>query len=193
MRRARVHNVKAHFRVEGEEAREIPEELVQRQRHGNLCITWILPQPEDCPNRKFIVFDGCSVVSVTGLCDFDALERSASDYCQHLGQTLVSDSIAVDNCTVSGKLVNVDRRLLTRVAVGFRPSLTDANEVTVSARTRNFPGLLIRTRRKCEERRGTLTLFTTGKFVVLGSRGWSDIDGIVEATKRLLRGHGWSG
>ena len=149
------------------------------------------PQPARCPNRKFIVFDRCDLVSVTGLCGFEAVEHAALEYCNVFDRRVVEGSVRVDNCTASGELPNVDRRLLTQLAAAYRSSPRD--ELTVSARTRNFPGLLIRTRKRCRNHRGTLTLFTTGKFVVLGAKSQQDIDGLVAATLELLHRYGWRG
>ena len=128
---------------------------------------------------------------MTGLCGFEAVERSALEYCNVFDHRVVKGSVRVDNCTASGELPNIDRKLLTQLAGAYKSSPRD--ELTVSARTRNFPGLLIRTRKRCRRHRGTLTLFTTGKFVVLGAKSQKDIDGLVAATLELLHRYGWRG
>ena len=177
-----VHNVKGRFRAH---KYSLPRQVDDRSRFGNFCV-------REHEHYKYIVFDGSEEINVTGVRNFEQLHDAAQLFVVEYGGEVDADSLVVDNSTASGRLPDISRALLARVARGHQLCLKD--EFSLSVRTRHFPSIVLRPRRRWErERRATITLFTSGKFIAVGGKNWQQITAGVEQLLALLQRNGYGG
>ena len=168
-----------------------------------------------CPSRNFVihrhpsdnvtftVFANSRWVNVTGVKSFGFVEYCAKEFCEKFELEYEEDSIIVDCTTAIGSLNNVERRDLTLMSIEYnRLQQRDNLPYIISARTKTFPSLLFRPRvgactsiDEVEEdipiARPSLTLFTTGKFVILGGRSQEEILATFSAVTRFMLILGW--
>ena len=138
---------------------------------------------------KYSVFANSTSVNVTGLTKFSDLGLAAETFCRHFGVALEPLSKTIDNSTVVGELIGVNRELLTKVASREAPKeeadFDDvANAFVVVARTRWFPSIHLRPNKNYpqwvdESEPNVLascTVFPTGKIVILGAKCIEDAE-----------------
>lgn len=188
-----LHNIKARFRVD----------------KPITAFAQVLGQPRSVHNFTvhrgrgrvtFTVFESSQWVNLTGVRRWHQLLEEARIFCREFGLALVEDSIIVDTTTSAGNLPNVDRSLLSRLAIDYRSSARSC-PFSIGVRTENFPSLHFRQRKRyrCETQdpservRPSLTLFTTGKFIILGAKTRSQILNTFEGVTDWLHSQGWIG
>lgn len=196
IQRVRVFNIKARFRVhkpiEGCASfngvhRSVNNFTVKKKgKHGeNIAITAFL-------NSRW--------VNIAGVRTYNDIFKYGRDFCVEHDVTLLPSTVRIDSTTAVGFLPNVDRPLLTRLAFKHKDYPTEG-VFSVSARVDNFPSLHFRRRggRVLRGRRGkrtpglpSFTLFTTGKFTVLGARNCEEINETIKAAVGWLQERGWT-
>lgn len=192
----RLHNIKARFQVDAP-VRGFAQILGKPRPVNNFTVHRKLGSDK----VVFTVFDNSRWINVTGVCHFDRLATEAESFCREFSLSLTPDSIRVDSTTATGVLPNVDRSLLSRLAIEYRRDQHRC-PFAIGVRTYNFPSLHFRQRKKfasqgggvseSEERvRPSFTLFTTGKFVILGAKSSGQIVEAFNGVIDWLLTQGW--
>lgn len=123
----------------------------------------------------FMAYPKKGHINVTGIKSFEAIKGIPQSIQTHFSIDVRSEDIVVDNSTVHGE---IDARNL--ILYDLQKNISE--EVTVSIRPHHFPGAVIRQKKQTghkkkseidiapnkEEKKGTINLFVSGKFVIVG-------------------------
>jgi TATA-box binding protein (TBP) (component of TFIID and TFIIIB) len=175
--RAQVFNVKAHFETTEKNLISNP---IKKYRNFDII---------SIESNKYIVFDKSNIVSVTGVKKFKDISNAALIFCKRFNKSLVPQSIKIDNSTACDFFPNINRKLLTLIAL----KKSDCHQLfSISARTKHFPCILLRPHPSGKEQKlATAAIFTSGKVNILGARNRKVITNTIAESKNLLKKYGW--
>lgn len=188
MENLKVHNVKAHFRIERNpdvekckkhwpSEEEVAEKIV---RCSNFEIRRQLEQ-------KYILFYQSCTINVTGIKGFQQVERTINEYCEQKGFTLEPRSIRIDNSTATTLLPNITPKLMSDISRYFM--FAEEQFFYVKIRVKHFPSIIFKAKGRYTF--PTVSIFTTGKTVILGGKSEGSIKYALKKVTNILRYFGW--
>lgn len=181
----RVYNVNIHFKVPFGEKRDeygrkleklpIPSHLPTKTKKGANMTT------VNSLDYKYVVFPKSGHVNASRIANFDNINKCVDDFNTQFNANIAYDNITVDNSTACGRL---------KIRSILHCNLQDkANSVgvTVSTRPYCFPSTTIRpklapgetkkkrNRKKLKKDTGTIVLFNSGKYNIVGCKSLAQI------------------
>lgn len=176
-----VYNVKVHWKITHLPL-VIPINIKHQVIHYTNFLTWRQY------GYVYTIFLKNGHVNVSGIKNFKAIKGAMETFNDQFDTNIQFDNITVDNTTASGRLPQ-EKICLYRLAKDHKQE----NELTISIRPHYFPSAVIRQKQKKEEgkrRKGTIVLFSNGKYNILGCKTKESIEKTFEQlcvlTKTLL-------
>ena len=155
-----VKNVKIHFKAKL--SAEIPSTLKGNcKSHSNFITVRI--KPYVCT-----IFQKSGHVNMSGIPNFEKINQALSLFNSHFFTNIREEDIVVDNSTTSGNLSISEKNIPLDKLNG------NSDKVTVFIRPHFFHSAVIRPG-KSADHRGTVVLFSNGKYFIVGCKSVPDI------------------
>ncbi len=138
---------------------EIPPDIEKKSRKcKNFYSTTI-------DSYSFIIFPKNGCINISGVKSFAGINRIPPLIFHHFHLNICPDNITVDNSTASGNLLPVQPLHLHKLKV--------TEGWFIHIRPHVFPAAVIR---KKVQKKGSIILFTNGKFIIVGGKSLTDIE-----------------
>lgn len=171
-----VNNLKVHFLLDHSCIHHVTEVL--RSREDTVCYNNYFV----VKNRfSFIIFPKSGFVNITGIKSFSHLPEVIPHFCKlfpHVGEKNIASEIVIDNISAAGNFGQRVDLVCLQHTVNRSKERGGAREktcFTVHFDRNFFPGAFCRTRGF-----GTLTVFPSGKYVVVGAKCLEHVDKVVQ-------------
>lgn len=167
--RPKVNNLKVHLLLTKSGVKKLEYSLLNKEKktYNNFHVL---------KNERFtyIIFPKKGFINVTGIPNFGHLKSVTPQLCDFFGLKAddVASDVIIDNISASG---NFGRRVnLTTLQTTVNGK---GGEIFVVQGDRNiFPGSFCKTRKLNTKGFGTLTLFSSGSYVLVGCRSMEDVE-----------------
>ena len=163
----KTHNVKFHFKSNIRDLSYKTKNYI-KSTHKNFIVLRI-------DEKVFTIFNS-GHINVTGVKCFNDVYNTVRMFCNHFLECdyeYCKKSITVDNSTCSA-YIDVKKKL-------YLPDLIKVTKRTVSLRPDFFPGAVLR-----EKNQPTVVVFSTGKFIIIGGKSYSEVNELYQQICQLL-------
>ena len=170
----KVNNLKGHISLTARGAQQLRETLMckEKTRHNNFVVV-----KEDL---TYIIFPDIGFVNITGIKDFSFLERIIPRFCETFsvrGEDVTSQ-LVIDNISAAGDF----HRLIDLSSLQQKINLPEERRRFSFHLDRNFfPGAVCKS-----VGLGTITVFPSGKYVIVGVRCQADVNRIFQKMHVLI-------
>jgi TATA-box binding protein (TBP) (component of TFIID and TFIIIB) len=157
-----VYNLKVHILLTKEGAEHLKNALktVEAKFHNNFAVVRA--------EHTYIIFPEKGFVNITGIKGFSQLDNVITQFCQvfNLVKEEVASEIIVDNVSAAGDFARRVNLVLLQQTFNKQRREGEKTRFFSAHFDRNFfPGAACKTRGF-----GTLTVFTSGKYVIVGAK-----------------------
>ena len=170
----KVNNLKGHILLTERGARQLRETLMTKEKtkHNNFVVVK--------EKHTYIIFPDIGFVNITGIKDFSLLELIVPQFCETFsvrGEDVTSQ-LVIDNVSAAGDFhCRIDLfRLQQKI------NLPEQRRHFSFHLDRNFfPGAVCKS-----VGLGTITVFPSGKYVIVGARCQAHVNGIFQKMRALI-------
>ena len=174
--RARIYNLKGHIRLTEIGIQKLKTALKTKEvkTHNNFLVVKVKEG-----GHTYIIFPDVGFINITGVKGFSQVNSIIPRFCDTFGLSRleIAGGVEIDNISASGnfqKRVNLEILKSTLNKSKSRGERLGKIVFTVHFDRNFFPGAFCKTRGY-----GTLTVFQSGKYVVVGAKCQQDLEEIV--------------